>query len=86
MKSAAVTVTTSPTLIIEKDDVARYVYLHVIGNSTVYLGSSDVSTTNGLHVEKHTSPIEIFVPRNETIFGIVQTSTENIRVLTPDLD
>jgi hypothetical protein len=86
MKSAAVTVTTSPTLVIEKDDIARYVYLHVVGNSTVYLGASNVSTANGLHLEKHTSPIEIFVPQNERIYGIVATSTEAIRVLTPDLD
>lgn len=86
MKSAAVTVTTSPTLILEKDDKNRYVYLHVVGNATVYLGDSNVSSANGLNTEKHTSPLEIFLPINERLYGIVAADTEEIRVLTPDLD
>lgn len=86
MKSAAVTVTTSPTLIVPKDDKNRYVYIHVVGNATVYLGASNVTTSTGLATEKHTSPIEFFVPLNEQIYGIVSTATEDVRVLTPDLD
>lgn len=86
MKSAAVTVTTSPTLILEKDDKNRYVYLHVVGNSTVYLGASNVTTTTGLNTEKHTTPLEIFLPINERLYGIVAADTEVVRVLTPDLD
>lgn len=86
MKSAAVTVTTSPTLILEKDDKNRYVYLHVVGNTTVYLGSSNVTTSTGLNTEKHTTPLEIFLPINERLYGIVAADTEDVRVLTPDLD
>lgn len=86
MKSAAVTVTTSPTLILEKDDKNRYVYLHVVGNATVYLGSSNVTTSTGLNTEKHTTPLEIFLPINERLYGIVAADTEDVRVLTPDLD
>lgn len=86
MKSAAVTVTTSPTLILEKDDKNRYVYLHVVGNTIVYLGSSNVTTSTGLNTEKHTTPLEIFLPINERLYGIVAADTEDVRVLTPDLD
>lgn len=86
MKSAAVTVTTSPTLLIEKDDKNRYVYLHVVGNTIVYLGASNVTTSTGLNTEKHTTPLEIFLPINEQLYGIVETGTEAVRVLTPDLD
>lgn len=86
MKSAAVTVTTSPTLILEKDDKNRYVYLHVVGNTIVYLGASNVTTSTGLNTEKHTTPLEIFLPINEQLYGIVETGTETVRVLTPDLD
>lgn len=86
MKSAAVTVTTSPTLILEKDDKNRYVYLHVVGNTIVYLGASNVTTSTGLNTEKHTTPLEIFLPINERLYGIVAADTEDVRVLTPDLD
>jgi hypothetical protein len=84
MKSASVTVTTSPTLLVEKDETNRYVYFHVIGNSTVYLGGSDVSTSNGLATQKHTIPLEMFLPINEQLYGIVASATEDIRVLIGD--
>jgi hypothetical protein len=86
MKSASVTVTTSPTLLIEKDDKNRYVYIHIVGNSTVYLGASNVATTTGLATEKHTSPLEFFLPINERLYGIVASGTEDVQILTPDLD
>jgi hypothetical protein len=84
MKSTSVTVTTSPTLLVEKDETNRYVYLHVIGNTTVYLGGSDVSTSNGLNTEKHTTPLEMFLPINEQLYGIVASATEDVRVLIGD--
>jgi hypothetical protein len=84
MKSAAVSVTTSPTLLVEKDETNRYVYLHVVGNATVFLGGSNVSTSNGLNTEKHTNPLEIFLPINERLYGIVETGTEDVRVLIGD--
>ena len=84
MKSSAVTVTTSPTLLVEKDETNRYVYLHVVGNSTVYLGGSNVSTSNGLPTEKHTTPLEMFLPINERLYGIVASSTEDVRVSIGD--
>jgi len=84
MKSAAVSVTTSPTLLVEKDETNRYVYLHVIGNTIVYLGGSDVSTSNGLNTEKHTTPLEMFLPINEELYGIVASATEDVRVLIGD--
>ncbi len=84
MKSASVTVTTSPTLLVEKDETNRYVYLHVVGNATVYLGGSNVSSSNGLNTEKHTTPLEIFLPINERLYGIVAADTEDVRVLIGD--
>ena len=84
MKSAAVSVTTSPTLLVEKDETNRYIYFHVVGNATVYLGGSNVSTSNGLNTEKHTTPLEIFLPINERLYGIVAADTEDVRVLIGD--
>lgn len=86
MKSIVKTVTTTPAVIIAADDKHRTCYLHVVGNGIVYLGGSDVTTTNGLLTEKHAVPLEIVVPQNETVYGVVAEGTENLRILTPDVD
>lgn len=86
MRSAAVTVGTTPTLLIAADDIPRTVYIHVVGNSTVYLGNANVTTTNGLATEKHTAPLTFFVPQGETIYAMVAAETANVRILTPDVD
>ena len=86
MHSSAVTVTTSPTLLVAADDTHRTVYLHVVGNTTVYLGNEAVTTSNGLNTEKHTAPLAMIIPSRQTLYGIVATSTEVVRVLTPDID
>lgn len=86
MKSSSVTVGTTPTLIVAADNKNRIVYIHVVGNATVYLGNDSVTTTTGLNTEKHTTPLEIFLPIGETIYGVVATSTEDVRTLTPDTD
>jgi hypothetical protein len=57
--------------------------LHIIGNSTVYLGGLTVTTATGTATEKHTTPIAIEVPANETVYGIVASATEDVRVLRP---
>ena len=86
MVSNSVTVGTTPTLIVAADNKNREVYLHVVGNTAVYLGGSTVTTSTGLTTEKHTSPIPFFVPTGETIYGVVVSATEDIRVMTPDAD
>ena len=83
MISAQVTVTTSATLLVAADESHRTVYLHVIGNATVYLGGANVTTATGTATEKHTAPIAIEVPANETLYGIVAADTETVCVLRP---
>jgi hypothetical protein len=85
MISKAVTVTTSPTLILPADNIPRTVYIHNGGGAKIYLGGADVSTGNGFHLGNNESQ-DIFVPTNERLFGIVASSTNIITVLTPDLD
>ena len=84
MKSVAVTVTTSPTLIVAADNLPRTCYLHSTSGST-YLGESAVTTTSGLHLPNNQT-ITIQVPFGETLYGITNTGTTNIRLLTPDVD
>jgi hypothetical protein len=84
MKSVAVTVTTSPTLLIAADDQNRICYLHTTSGSS-YLGDSTVTSSSGLHVPNNQT-IEIHLPLGETLYGIANTGTTNVRVLTPDGD
>lgn len=84
MKSIAVTVTTSPTLLIAADNQNRICWLHTTSGST-YLGDSAVTSSSGLHLENN-STMEIHLPLGETLYGITGTGTTNVRVLTPDGD
>jgi hypothetical protein len=84
MKSNAVTVTTSATLLINADNQNRVCYLHSTSGST-YLGDSAVTVSTGLHLPNNQT-IEIHLPLGQTIYGITNSGTTDVRVLTPDLD
>ncbi|CAB4147144.1 hypothetical protein UFOVP519_13 [uncultured Caudovirales phage] len=84
MKSTAITVTTSPTLLIEADNQNRVCYLHS-GTGSVYVGGSDVTASTGIHFPNGTT-MEITLPIGETIYGITSSSTHTMRILTPDVD
>lgn len=87
MNSQTHTVTDTRSILVAADNKNRYVYLHVVGNGTVYLGGSDVTTTNGMLTEKHAVPFEMFLPLGETLYAITSTGvTEDVRTLLPDLD
>lgn len=84
MKSVAVTVTTSPTLLIAADDQNRICYLHTTSGSS-YLGDSTVTSSSGLHLP-NSQTIEIHLPLGQTLYGVAGSGTTNVRVLTPDSD
>ena len=87
MRSANVVVTDTPTLLIAADNQNRHIYVHVVGNQSVALGNASVTYATGLLTEKHTTPLEIFLPLGETIHAITDTgTTENVRIMTPNLD
>ena len=79
-------VTTTASLVIAADDTHRTVYVHVLGNGTVYLGDENVTSSNGLLTEKHAVPLELIVPQKQTVWAVVASGTENLRILTPDVD
>lgn len=87
MKSINVSVTDTPTLILSADNQNRTIYLHNRTNDVVFLGDSSVTTTNGIDILKHSAPITVFVPINETIYGIAESGkTIDVRVLLPNTD
>ena len=85
MISTLVSVHNTATLVVPKDDKPLTVYIHNSACVTIYLGVSNVTTSNGFHLGNGQSQ-ELFVPTNETLYGIVAAGTHDLKVLTPDLD
>jgi hypothetical protein len=81
MKSTKYTVTTTAQIVVPAKNFNREVYTHVIGNAIVYLGDSTVTIATGTSTEKHTTPFSVFVPAGETVYAVVESATDDLRVL-----
>jgi serine/threonine protein phosphatase PrpC len=80
-------ITSTRQLVVAGENQNRTVYLQIVGNSTVYVGGSGVTSSLGVPYEKHSSPHTVFVPINEEIYAVCADGvTESLRVLTPRLD
>lgn len=84
MRSTQTTVTTTATLLVAADNVNRHVYIHSISNTAVYLGGSDVTTSNGFILEKDDGYLDLTIPIGETLYAVVGTGTETVSVLLPN--
>ena len=84
MRSAQVSVGTTATLVVDADNINRTVLLHALSNTAVYYGGAGVTTSTGFLHEKDDGPLEIMVPINEKLYGVVSTGTETVSVLMPD--
>ena len=85
MKAVNVTVTTSPTLMFAPDDKNRWVRIHNKSGGAIYVGHDTVSVAQGFEVDNGEN-IELFIPTNETLWGITNGGTSTIMTLTPDVD
>jgi hypothetical protein len=81
MKSTKYTITTTRQAIAPIRSNYRAIYLHVIGNGIVYLGGETVTSADGTATEKGAVPFELHIPAGETVYAIVASSTEDLRVL-----
>ena len=87
MISKSYSITSTRQIVVEADDITREVYIQIVGNSTVYVGGSDVTSSNGVPLEKHSAPHAVIVPSRQTVYGVCADGvTETLRVLLPDLD
>jgi hypothetical protein len=85
MNSKAVAVGTSLVLAVAADDIYRTIYIHHQSQNAIYIGGDNLTTANGLHIEKdQTMTIEL--PAKQTIYAISSHASQELRVLTPDLD
>ena len=81
MISTTITVGTTPTLLMTGATGTRTIYLHIVGNTAVYIGGATVTTTAGLATEKHTTPIPIVLRDGDSLYGIVASGTVDMRVM-----
>lgn len=83
MISNQYTVTTTASQVIAAAESWRTVYLHVVGNGVVYMGASNVTSSNGMATEKSAVPFQFILPAGESLYAITATGTEDLRVLRP---
>lgn len=83
MISSQHTVTTTASQVIAPAESWRTVYLHVVGNGVVYIGGSNVTSSNGMLTEKGAVPFQFILPANQSLYAVVATGTEDLRVLSP---
>jgi hypothetical protein len=81
MISSTYTITPTASKIVAKSDSTRSVYVHVTGNGTVYIGGADVTTSNGLATQKHTTPIEFVIPSQDELWAVIASGTEDLRIM-----
>lgn len=79
----AVTVGSTATLLASADPSNRPVWLQIIGNNTVYVGDSTVTTDNGFPIVKHAAPIQGSLGPGQALYGICASGqTEEVRIFT----
>jgi hypothetical protein len=81
VKSTKYTITTTRQAIAPIRNNYRAIYIHVIGNGIVYLGGETVTTADGTTTEKGAVPLELYIPAGETVYALVESATEDLRVL-----
>jgi len=80
MKSAQITVGLTAVRILTANNVNRHVYVHDDSTHPIYLGGSDVTTSNGLKVNKQAS-IELFIPADEELWAVSGNADQTISIL-----
>lgn len=80
MKSEQLTVGLSAARILTEENTNRRVYFHDDSSHPVYLGGSNVTTSNGLEVPKNTL-FEIFIPANEELWAVSGNADQSVSIL-----
>ena len=82
MKSRVFTVNTTAVEIVSVEPTNRTALIHVVGNNIVYLGGSDVTTTDGYITEKNGVPVMVPIPAGEALYAVAAAgASESVRVL-----
>jgi hypothetical protein len=80
MKSEQLTVGLTAARILEAENTNRHVYFHDDSSHPVYLGGSDVLTSNGLEIPKNLL-LEMFIPANEELWAVSGNADQTVSIL-----
>ena len=81
LSNNSVTINTTATLIATGLNGPSWVYLHApSGGNAVYVGTSTVTTSNGLELSKG-APIGFWLAETDKLYGIVATGTQPLMVM-----
>ena len=80
MKSEQITIGLTAVRILDDLNTNRHIYFFDDSSHPVYLGGSDVTTSNGLKVPKN-SGFEIFIPVNEELWAVSDNPDQKISIL-----
>jgi hypothetical protein len=80
MKSEQITIGLTAVRILNDLNTNRHIYFFDDSSHPVYLGGSDVTTSNGLKVPKN-SGFEIFIPVNEELWAVSSNADQKISIL-----
>jgi hypothetical protein len=74
-----VTVTTTPTILVDNTAEAEEVHLHAAGGQAVFLGAADVSTSTGFRLDSGEKIV--LQNKNNPIYGVVSGSSTVVQVM-----
>ena len=80
MKSEQIAVGLTAVRILTANNVNRRIYFHDDSTHPIYLGGSDVTTSNGLEVDKNTL-LEMFIPADEELWAVSNNAGQSISIL-----
>jgi len=83
MISESISVTPdTATKILDSFNFEQHIYLHNNHSNKMYIGGSNVSASNGLHLDNG-EMIEIRVPQDNELYAISESTTGDISILRP---
>ena len=80
MKSEQIAVGLTAVRILTANNVNRRIYFHDDSTHPIYLGGSDVTTSNGLEVNKN-DLLEMFIPADEELWAVSNNAGQSISIL-----
>jgi hypothetical protein len=77
--STHVTITTTASAIVSATSY-RNIYLHNLGGGAIYLGGSDVTTSNGYKLDNG-DKLSLIIGDTEALYGVAASGTHTLAVL-----
>lgn len=79
--SAQYTIGTTAVKISSTSDTPKHVYIHAESSATVYVGTSTVTGSTGLLIDKAGGPVMIQLDPNDELWAIAKSGTHTTTVL-----